>query len=223
MGPEYRGNETDFVATVHESGVTVMRFKVNPSYLLFKIRDCNDILVKGYPPGIRENGGQYTHAACWFAKALALLGRNEDAAQVLEWLTPVWHTRSREETDRYMVEPYVIAADVYFGEPHTGRGGWTWYTGSAAWFYRVVLETLLGFSIANGDEVLLRPRVPSTWPGFQLRYRHGNRGTFYEIEASRSEGIGSSLDGAPLEIVDGVVRFQTVDDGKTHSVALRLG
>jgi len=179
--------------------------------------------IKGYVAGVRENGGQYTHAACWFAKALALLDRTEDAAQVLEWLTPVWHTRNREETDRYMVEPYVIAADVYHGAPHTGRGGWTWYTGSAAWFYRVVLESLLGFSISGGDEALIRPRVPDSWPGFQLRYRHGHRGTIYEIDASRSEGRSNSLDGQLLETVDGAVRLPLADDGLTHTVTIRLG
>jgi cyclic beta-1,2-glucan synthetase len=177
--------------------------------------------IKGYVAGVRENGGQYTHAACWFAKALALLGRNEDAAQVLEWLTPVWHARYREETDRYRLEPYVIAADIYHGEPHTGRGGWTWYTGSAAWFYRVALETVLGLSVSAGNALILRPRVPASWPGFKIRYRHGHRGTVYEIQASR-EATGVTVDGFALEAGKDGVRIPIEDDGKLHEVTVGL-
>ncbi len=177
--------------------------------------------IKGYVAGVRENGGQYTHAACWFAKALAMLGRNEDAAQVLEWLTPVWHARYREEADRYLLEPYVIAADIYHGEPHTGRGGWTWYTGSAAWFYRVALETLLGLSIGRGKELVLRPRVPASWPGFKVRYRHGHRGTVYEIQASRV-ATGVTVDGRAVESCDDGVRIPIEDDGRTHVVIVGL-
>jgi cyclic beta-1,2-glucan synthetase len=177
--------------------------------------------IKGYVAGVRENGGQYTHAACWFAKALAMIDRHEDAVQVLEWLTPVWHTRTREETDRYMVEPYVIAADVYYGDPHTGRGGWTWYTGSAAWFYRVALETVLGFSILGGEEILLCPRVPDAWPGFQLRYRHGKRGTVYVIQVSR-QTAQATLDGRAIEQTAAGIRFRVEDDGQTHVVEAGL-
>ena len=186
--------------------------------------DCKEDpgYIKGYVAGVRENGGQYTHAACWFAKALALLDRREEAVQVLEWLTPVWHTRNQDETERYMAEPYVVAADVYHGAPHTGRGGWTWYTGSAAWLYRVSLETVFGFSISGGDEAILRPRIPASWPAIQLRYRYGRRGTIYEIEVHRDGEPGARLDGKSLELVDGGVRFRLVDDGLLHSVAMVL-
>jgi cyclic beta-1,2-glucan synthetase len=177
--------------------------------------------IKGYVAGVRENGGQYTHAACWFVQALAMAGRTDDAAEVLEWLTPVWHTRSLEATERYMVEPYVIAADVYDGDPLTGRGGWTWYTGSAAWFYRVALETVLGFRIREGRELVLRPRVPSSWPGFELRYRHGNRGTVYVIQANR-RATQHTVDGRILEAADDGLTISIQDDGRSHDVELGL-
>src|SRR5690606_16391695 len=127
--------------------------------------------IKGYLPGIRENGGQYTHAALWVVRALAELGRRDRAVELLERLTPQWHARDRAAVAVYQVEPYVIAADVYGVPPHRGRGGWTWYTGSAAWFYRVLVETVLGVGLEGGRILRLRPRIPDAWPGFEVLLR----------------------------------------------------
>lgn len=185
--------------------------------------------IKGYVAGVRENGGQYSHAACWFAKALALLGRRDKAVEVLEWLTPVWHAKTQAEADRYKVEPYVIAADIYHGGSHTGRGGWTWYTGSAAWCYRVAVETILGFRIVGGREIVLEPRIPEDWKEFRLQYRHGLQGTVYEIHVTNPGAGGAaavqsaSLDGAQLTLEGGNVRVGLVDDGASHTVVVTLG
>ncbi len=129
--------------------------------------------IKGYVPGVRENGGQYTHGAIWSAWAFARLGERGKAHALHRLLDPVLRAGDREGAERYVVEPYVMAADVYERPPHVGRGGWTWYTGSAAWFYRFGLEGLLGLERV-GDELRLTPRVPTEWPGFEVRYRHGS-------------------------------------------------
>jgi cyclic beta-1,2-glucan synthetase len=126
--------------------------------------------IKGYLPGIRENGGQYTHAAMWMIQALAELSETDQAMSLLDLINPINHTQTREGVARYQAEPYVIAADVYGVPPHQGRGGWTWYTGSAAWFYRVVVENVLGLEISQGMATL-HPRVPSHWHGFAMTIR----------------------------------------------------
>src|SRR5208337_3940507 len=138
--------------------------------------------IKGYPPGVRENGGQYTHAALWSVIAFAALGEGDKAEALFALLNPINHARTRSEVHRYKVEPYVIAADVYAVEPHTGRGGWTWYTGSAGWMYRLLLETLLGVNL-EGDQLRLTPRLPGTWSAFSLLYRY--RQTQYYIRTPR--------------------------------------
>jgi cyclic beta-1,2-glucan synthetase len=127
--------------------------------------------IQGYVPGIRENGGQYTHAATWAVRALAELGRREQALALLEALLPVLHARTPEEVSTYQVEPYVVAADVYAVSPHVGRGGWTWYTGSSGWLFRVALESVLGLRLEDGRRIVLRPRVPDAWPGFRITLR----------------------------------------------------
>ena len=127
--------------------------------------------IKGYLPGVRENGGQYTHAALWAVRALAQAGRTERAARLLAMTSPVSHGRTPEEVAVYQAEPYVIAADVYGVAPHVGRGGWTWYTGSAGWMFRVALESVLGVTLSGGDALCIRPCVPRDWPGFTVRYR----------------------------------------------------
>src|SRR5947209_7319436 len=129
--------------------------------------------IKGYVPGIRENGGQYTHAATWVVLAAALVGRGNRAGELFDLLNPVLHAVTPQEVARYKVEPYVVAADVYGAPPHTGRGGWTWYTGSASWLYRVALEAILGFHL-EGDRLRLEPCIPSGWSGYELTYRHGS-------------------------------------------------
>jgi cyclic beta-1,2-glucan synthetase len=138
--------------------------------------------VKAYPRGVRENGGQYTHAAAWTVIALALQGKAELAMEVFAMANPIRRAGTRADAQRYKVEPYAVAADVYGEAPHEGRGGWTWYTGSAGWLYRAALEWLLGFK-RRENQVTLAPCVPATWPGFSIRYRH--RTALYVISVER--------------------------------------
>jgi len=141
--------------------------------------------IKGYPPGVRENGGQYTHAALWFAMALARRGDGERAAKILRLLNPIEHTGNPEAASRYGLEPYVIAADVYRLPGRIGQGGWSWYTGSAAWMYRAWVEEVLGVKIC-GKQMRVDPVIPGWWKGFSLRYRHGE--ATYEIQVENPEG-----------------------------------
>jgi cellobiose phosphorylase len=177
--------------------------------------------IKGYVPGIRENGGQYTHAATWVALATALQGCGERAVELWNLINPVYHATTAEEANHYKVEPYVVCADVYGAPPHTGRGGWTWYTGSASWLYRVAIETILGFQL-RGSTLRIEPCIPPSWPGFELSYRY--QSATYRIFVDNSAGTGRGvksveLDGQPLS--DGNVPLG--DDGKTHNVRVRLG
>ncbi|WP_020648587.1 GH36-type glycosyl hydrolase domain-containing protein [Solimonas variicoloris] len=184
--------------------------------------------IKGYVAGVRENGGQYTHAACWAVAAFAALGRRERAAALLARLGPLWHTRDAEAIARYQVEPYVIAADIYSVAPHAGRGGWTWYTGSAGWAYRVAIESVLGLALESGRTLRLQPCVPDDWPGYRIDYRIPGRATRYAIEVRNPQHcaeavIAATLDGAALTIENGVARVPLRDDGGTHRVTLDLG
>jgi cyclic beta-1,2-glucan synthetase len=173
--------------------------------------------IKGYVPGVRENGGQYTHAALWAVRAFAEVGRLDDAARLLRMLSPARHGGSAGAADRYMTEPYVIAADVYGVPPHVGRGGWTWYTGSAGWMYRIALESVLGFGIEHGTVLRLTPQLPSDWPAFTLRYRHPATGATWLIDVKRGDGPTQvRLDGQPLALDDGVVRVPMGSDGAVH-------
>ncbi len=183
--------------------------------------------IKGYVAGVRENGGQYTHAALWVVKAMAMSGRRGRAAQLLKMLSPVSHSSSTADADRYKVEPYVIAADIYGVAPHVGRGGWTWYTGSAGWMYRVAVESLLGFSLEGGHTLRLAPCIPDHWPGFTLRYRLDD-GTQYDIEVSNPQGIaqavtGATLDGAPIASRLKDVSIPLRRDGAKHRLRVTLG
>ncbi|HEX8694753.1 MAG TPA: hypothetical protein VF746_20170 [Longimicrobium sp.] len=179
--------------------------------------------IKGYLPGVRENGGQYTHGALWAVRALAEAGRTDRAARLLEMISPVSHARTPEEAAVYQAEPYVIAADVYGVAPHVGRGGWTWYTGSAGWMLRVALESVLGFTLRGGRALALRPRVPDDWPGFTLRYRLPDGRTTYEVVVARGGETAASLDGEPLASEDGAVLVPLVRDGAVHRVEVVLG
>src|SRR5204862_1751684 len=127
------------------------------------------------------NGGQYTHAALWVVRAFAELGRRDRAAALLGMLSPIRHAGDAAAVRRYQVEPYVVAADVYGVAPHVGRGGWTWYTGSAAWMYRVALESVLGVTIEDGRVLRVAPRIPDGWRGFRVRLRLPGDGTTYEV------------------------------------------
>jgi len=148
----------------------------------FDKSDLNPGYIKGYVPGVRENGGQYTHAAIWVAMAFSKLGYNQRAWEIFSMINPVNHARSSEEVDRYKVEPYVIAADVYALSPHIGRGGWTWYTGSAGWMYRLIIESLLGLRLET-DKLYIEPCIPSDWDSYKIHYRY--RDTEYQITVNQ--------------------------------------
>jgi cyclic beta-1,2-glucan synthetase len=123
--------------------------------------------IKAYPPGLRENGGQYTHAATWVVMALARLGAGDEAAEMFHALNPINHTRTGTGVEHYKAEPYVVAGDVYARPPHAGRAGWSWYTGSAAWMYRVGVESILGLR-RSGDTFTIDPCIPASWPGYEM-------------------------------------------------------
>ncbi len=180
--------------------------------------------IKGYLPGVRENGGQYTHAALWAVQAFAQAGRCDRAASLLAMLSPVRHVDSPQAVAVYKAEPYVIAADVYSVEPHVGRGGWTWYTGSAGWMWRVAVESVLGVGVEGGETLTLDPCVPASWPGFSVRYRlPGGSGTVYAVAVERGEAPALTLDGAPLPPAASGWRVPLVRDGAEHAVRLVLG
>ncbi len=184
--------------------------------------------IKGYVPGVRENGGQYTHAALWVVKAMAHAGRRDRAAALLAMINPVNHARTPEQVARYRVEPYVVCADVYGAAPHVGRGGWTWYTGSSGWMFRVTLEDLLGLRIEEGARLRVRPRVPDDWPGFAVDYRLPGETTLYALRAANPGGraarvVAAFLDGEPLLIEGGAAVVPLRRDGGRHEVTLTLG
>ncbi|HEX5066117.1 MAG TPA: hypothetical protein VFY49_08385, partial [Myxococcota bacterium] len=179
--------------------------------------------IKGYPPGVRENGGQYTHAAAWSVIAFAALGEGDKALELFSLLNPIHHTSTRADVQRYKVEPYAVAADVYSVAPHAGRGGWTWYTGSAAWLYRAGLESILGFRV-QGDSLLLDPCIPEAWPGFEIVYKH--RSARYEIVVENPRGVSRGVDSAMLDgslLPAGEARVPLADDGAVHRVKVVLG
>jgi cyclic beta-1,2-glucan synthetase len=184
--------------------------------------------IQGYVPGVRENGGQYTHAALWVVRALAELGRGERAARVLEMLSPVTHTADPEQVARYRVEPYVVAADVYGEPPHVGRGGWTWYTGSAGWMQRVALESVLGVTVEEGTRLVVAPRIPPEWTSFRVTIRPLGGGTPWRIDVRNPGGtagppVSATVDGRGVQIVDSRVVVPLVDDGALHRVEITLG
>ena len=179
--------------------------------------------IKGYPPGIRENGGQYTHAAVWSVIALAMLGDGDKAGELFSLLNPITHASTRADVYRYKVEPYVTCADVYDEASHVGRGGWTWYTGSAGWMYRAGLEWLLGFRL-RGTTLVVDPCVPKSWPGFTIAFRY--RSARYEIAVDNPDGVSRGVsrivvDGKPLPTP--ATPINLADDGATHQVQVTLG
>jgi len=187
----------------------------------FDRRGPNPGYIAGYVPGVRENGGQYTHSAVWFAMAFAALGEGARAWQVFDLINPLRHGRSADLVTVYKIEPYVVAADVYSAAPHTGRGGWSWYTGSAGWMYRLIVESLLGLTLRvddDGARLLIRPCLPAGWTGYHVDYRF--RETTYRIDI---ECAGAT---APSFIVDGEPQpgnsIPIVDDGCAHAVLVVL-
>jgi len=179
--------------------------------------------IKGYPPGVRENGGQYTHGAVWSIFAWAALGDGDRADELFGFFNPIRHSDDADAAARYKVEPYVSCADVYSVGDLAGRGGWTWYTGSAAWLYRAGLEAILGFR-KRGDALGIDPCIPKAWPGFELDYRHRGR-TRYTIRVENPHGVCRGvatleLDGQPLPASEPVA---LLDDGGDHLVRVVLG
>ncbi len=174
--------------------------------------------IKGYVPGVRENGGQYTHAAVWTAMAFAALGDGRRAWEILDMINPVNHALSAQDVARYKAEPYVIAADVYAVAPHTGRGGWTWYTGSAGWMYRLILESLLGLKL-EVDKLHVTPCMPANWKTFKMHYRY--RQTLYRITVARAR----DQDETTTVIIDGATQddafIALIDDQREHLVEVR--
>ena len=179
--------------------------------------------IKGYPPGVRENGGQYTHAAVWYAIAQAMQGEGDSAGELIRMLNPVNRTSTRAGVHAYKVEPYVLAADIYSVPPHSRRGGWTWYTGAAGWMYRAGIEWMLGVR-KLGNALSIDPCIPREWPGFRVDFRHGN--TIYRIEVSNPHNVMRGVvrlevDGKPLESAKNTVPL--LDDGVEHRVNVVLG
>jgi len=175
--------------------------------------------IKAYVPGVRENGAQYTHAAVWAVIAFAAMGDNRRAWELLSIINPVKHAWSAESIAIYKVEPYVVASDVYALSPHTGRGGWTWYSGSAGWMYRLIVESILGLRL-EADKLHVEPCIPAHWTSFKMHYRY--RETAYHITVSQTR----AADGVTTLTVDGIERHDHViplaDDRQEHEVDLRI-
>ena len=177
--------------------------------------------IKGYPPGVRENGGQYTHAALWFAMALARRGDGTRAVNLLRMLNPIEHSREPEAVWRYGIEPYAVAGDVYDSPGRIGHGGWSWYTGSAAWTYRAWVEEVLGLKV-RGESLRMDPVIPERWEGFHLRYRHGE--AIYEIQVENpnhhARGVswvevdGKRMADAAIPLERGLIK---------HRILVRMG
>src|SRR5688500_14729545 len=175
--------------------------------------------IQGYLPGVRENGAQYTHAALWAVLATAMQGDGDRAFELFQMLNPITHADSPNAVDTYKLEPYVVAADVYTAEGHLGRGGWTWYTGSASWMYRVALEAILGFQ-QRGNMLYIEPCIPARWKEFTIEYRFGS--STYEITVENpdwleSGSVGLTVDGNAVEKA-----IPLADDGAHHRVSASL-
>jgi cyclic beta-1,2-glucan synthetase len=173
----------------------------------------------GYLPGVRENGGQYTHAAIWASMAFAALGDAERACELLDMINPINHSLSPDAMDTYKIEPYIAAADVYAKDPHIGRGGWSWYTGSAGWLYRLITESILGLQL-EGDRLRIVPCIPRSWTGFTLTYRY--RETSYEISVAQTVAATASS----RVVVDGEEQpdqaIPLANDGAAHAVSVSV-
>jgi cyclic beta-1,2-glucan synthetase len=179
--------------------------------------------IRAYPPGLRENGGQYTHAALWTALAFAHLGDGDRAGELWSMINPINHASTRETAHRYKVEPYVVCADVYSAPAHVGRGGWTWYTGSASWMYRTAIEGILGIHL-RGAVLRISPCIPRIWPGFEVHYRYGSSG--YRIAVENPQGMSRGIARATLDgqtLPGGPCDIELKDDGLQHQVRITLG
>ncbi|MDF2732089.1 MAG: phosphorylase, partial [Desertimonas sp.] len=189
----------------------------------FDKSDADPGYIKGYLPGVRENGGQYTHGAIWSVLAFAALGDGDKAGELFAILNPLNHSSTRAGVYRYAVEPYVMAADIYAEPPHTGRGGWTWYTGAAGWMYQAGLEWILGFRL-RGTSLVLDPCIPKRWPGYQIDFRYHS--STYEITVENPHAVSRGIASAELDgqhLPDGGHTIPLTDDGINHRVRIVLG
>jgi cellobiose phosphorylase len=184
----------------------------------FDVAPMDPGYIKGYLPGVRENGGQYTHAAIWATMAFAEMGDTHRAWELFSMINPINHARDAAAVARYKVEPYVVTADLYSEAPHAGRGGWSWYTGSAAWMYRLVIESLLGLE-RQPTALKFAPRLPESWDGFTMDYRYRN--TVYRITLRRSTGDERPLIRVDSAQIDGDT-IALVDDGQVHHVEVAV-
>lgn len=218
-------------AASHERAASAMdavtKYLINPEDHLmplftppFDTAPINPGYIKGYVPGVRENAGHYSHAAIWVVMAFAARKDPKQAWKLLSYLSPVHHSKTPEGVRKYRVEPYVIASDIYAAPPHTGRGGWTWYSGSAGWMYTLILESLLGVK-KSGDSMSFDPCIPMDWKSFQIMYRYHS--TMYQIDVNHT-GAGS---GVRTIHVDGISQadntIHLVDDRMDHHVVVELG
>lgn len=177
--------------------------------------------IKGYPPGIRENGGQYTHAAIWAVWALTKLGQGDRAFKLFSYLNPVTHSLDIKNANTYKVEPYVVAADIYSTPPHVGQGGWTWYTGSSGWLYRLGVEAILGFQ-HRGDHFMLDPCIPQEWDGFKMTFQ--TEGSTYEIQINNPDHVQKGVSRISLDNKEQEeFSIPIHEDGKTHTVEIIMG
>lgn len=187
----------------------------------FDKSDLDPGYIKGYPPGVRENGGQYTHAAVWTAWAFAEMGEGDELGQLLKILNPIYHADSAEKIEQYRVEPYIMPADIYSQPPYAGRGGWTWYTGSAGWMYRLCLEAVFGLK-RRGDSLQITPCIPAEWKDYRLEYNLD--GAHYHIQVLNPEGVQKGVteitfDGQQLK--ENMIPL--LRDGQKHTVVIRMG
>jgi cyclic beta-1,2-glucan synthetase len=178
--------------------------------------------IKGYLPGIRENGGQYTHSAVWTLIAFAALSDGDKAGELFRMMNPINRSNSRATVQRYKVEPYVVAADIYAEPPHVGRGGWTWYTGSAGWLYRAGIEWILGFRL-RGTTLAMDPCIPRNWPGFSLDFRYHS--AIYRIRVENPSGVARGVVSTELDgtLLAGLGNIPLADDGGVHNIRVVLG
>jgi len=187
----------------------------------FDDSDLNPGYIKGYVPGVRENGGQYTHAATWVIKAFAEMGDGNNAWELYHMINPINHTRTPIECNTYKVEPYVMAADVYAANPHVGRGGWTWYTGTCGWMYRVGLESILGFK-KEMDKLIIDPCIPKEWTQYEIEYKYNK--AVYKIKVINPEGVNRSV---KKMLIDGEEikekYIPLIDENKEYNVEVILG
>ena len=171
--------------------------------------------IRGYIPGVRENGGQYTHGSIWLAIASSRLGRNDEAVELLQLMNPILHGEDQAKLDRYAIEPYVMAGDVYAIQGQAGMGGWSWYTGSASWMYKAWIEEILGLQI-RGNTISIAPRIPASWPGFELTYRFGETEYNLIVHNNRADdGKKLSVDGAAQKEIKPI---KMIDDAKGHTL-----